>query len=327
MTQPSLASTRISTPSTHGGGIFCTLDDLIKLQYGARKLATIPVKQSYATLSGSYSSPFKGRGVDFSEVRLYQAGDDIRTIDWRVTARTGKTHTKLFTEERERPVIFTLDLGPSMFFGTRAAFKSVVATRICALLAWSSFRTGDKVGLLLNLQERHHELKPTGGKKGVLRLLRTMADATQKIATFTESPDANKLKETILRLKRVARPGSLMFIVSDFYGFDNDAQLHLATLARHTTIVMIQIYDPIERHAPPPGVYSISNGKQITKFNAYDAKLTGGIREAFNTRQSALKSFAIHQGIHFCAFATNEIAEDDFVKRLYDRIPILRNQG
>ena len=117
---------------------------------------------------GGYVSPYRGRGMEFEEVRAYQPGDDIRNMDWRVTARTGRPHTKLFREERERPVLFLVDLGPSMAFGTRVAFKSVVAARAAALLAWAARDNGDRIGGIVFAGKRHRELRPAARERGML---------------------------------------------------------------------------------------------------------------------------------------------------------------
>ena len=137
-------------------GVTATLKELIDLQRYAQTGPYHPVAR--ALRAGSNVSRLRGRGMDFAEVRNYQAGDEIRHMEWRVTARTGKPHVKLYEEERERPVIILTDFNPSMYFGTRLAFKSVIAARLAAILAWTVVKQGDRVGGFLLSAHHHHRM-------------------------------------------------------------------------------------------------------------------------------------------------------------------------
>lgn len=227
-----------------------------------------------AMQSGLYVSPFKGRGMEFDETRLYQPGDDIRGMDWKVTARTGKPHTKLFREERERPVLLGVDLRRSMFFATRGAFKSVVAARAAALLAWSTVAHGDRIGGLLFGETAHRELPPKTGKTGVLRLIQHLchhpAWNNETPAANTETGNSDLLGHALLRLLNVARPGSLIFLLSDFRGLGEQAESWLNRLARHNDVVLIHISDPLEIELPPPGRYRLSNGARDFNIDTGD---------------------------------------------------------
>ena len=191
---------------------------LVRLNEAAASLSlhTATVR---ARMSGEYLSPFKGRGMEFDESRPYQPGDDVRNLDWRVMARTGRAHTKLFREERERPVFLWVDLRPAMFFATRGAFKSVVAARAAVLLAWAANRQGDRVGGIIFSDQHHDELKPGRGKAAVLHLINRVAHhpawSGEKRAGVGEVAE-----QAMLRLRRVVRPGSMVFLLSDFRGLD-----------------------------------------------------------------------------------------------------------
>ncbi len=153
-----------------------TVEDLIELQRHAGKIDLTHARSARARLAGNHLSRFRGRGMDYQESRAYQAGDDARSMDWRVTARTGKPHVKLYQEERERPVVLFLDLNPGMFFGSRGMLKSVVAARAAALIAWAAAAHGDRIGGLL-FNGGYCDLQPRGGKHGVLRLIRQIGRA------------------------------------------------------------------------------------------------------------------------------------------------------
>ena len=187
-------------------------------QAGAIGLDTRRIR---SRMTGEYLSPFRGRGMEFDEARIYQPGDDIRNIDWRVTARTGRVHTKMFREERERPVFLWVDLRTPMFFATRGAYKSVIAARAAGLVAWSAQQRGDRVGGLVFSDSEHHEVRPQRGKPAVLHLINRLAGHpawTDPAATV----DPRAGLDAALRMRRLARPGSLVFLISDFRGLDED---------------------------------------------------------------------------------------------------------
>ncbi|NOQ87759.1 MAG: DUF58 domain-containing protein, partial [Gammaproteobacteria bacterium] len=235
---------------------------LIQLRLKANQ---IPLNKSiiHAKQGGAYLSSFKGRGMEFDESRIYQAGDDIRNMDWRVTARTGTAHTKVFQEERERPVLLCLDLNASMMFATRNKFKSVIATEIATLIAWSAANNNDRIGGLIFSSDEHHEIKPRRGKTAVLDFIgrATKHKAWTADKNMAEQNDSKRNMVTaISRLRKVTHPGSLVFMISDFRGMDEKAYSHLANIARHNDIVLIKITDPIEIELPTSGSYKLTDG-------------------------------------------------------------------
>src|SRR4051812_6220907 len=156
-------------------GVRVHLDELIALRLRARRLVR-PAVRVGGHQAATHASRFRGRGVDYVESRNYQPGDDIRQMDWRVTARTGRPHTKVFQEEREQSILLLIDANASMRFGTRARFKSVQAARAGALLAWAAVQGGDRVGALGFGPALNAEVKPGGGPRGALRVLRALAE-------------------------------------------------------------------------------------------------------------------------------------------------------
>jgi uncharacterized protein (DUF58 family) len=236
-------------------------DDLIALRPRAERLRPAPVRQARSTLVGGHRSRMRGRGMDYRESRHYQAGDDIRNMDWRITARAGDPHVKVFDEERERPVVVLGDFGPSMFFASRGAFKSVVAARLAALIGWTAIHHGDRIGALL-FNGEHQELSPTGGRRGQMRLIRALVKAGDPRVGLDGTARPGALSQALGRLRRVARPGSLVCILTDFYGIDDDTGRHLAQLGRHNDLIGFQILDPLEQAPPPPGRYGISDGRR-----------------------------------------------------------------
>jgi uncharacterized protein (DUF58 family) len=240
---------------------FADTESLILLQQPASKLDIKRNSPPLAIGAGQHLSRFRGRGMDYQESRIYQAGDDIRNMDWRVTARAGRPHTKLYQEERERPVVIMADFGPTMFFGSRRALKSVVVARIAALLGWAAAKQGDRIGGLF-FNGEHQELRPKMGKAGVLAIIRTLVKLGDPRKGLLQAQDSVSLNDELRRLRRLARPGSLVFLISDFYGIDEQTRDLLLRLKRHVDVVAVQVTDPLEIHAPPPARYAVTDGVQ-----------------------------------------------------------------
>jgi uncharacterized protein (DUF58 family) len=281
------------------------LDGLIALKpAGDTVRLTAPRIRAFAI--GGHLSPFKGRGVEFDESRPYQAGDDLRTIDWRVTARTGKPYTKVFREERNRPVIVWLDLRRSMLFATRGAYKAVVAAELAALVAWSTIANGDQLGGLVFSDAEHHELRPRLGRRAVLRLLQTIcASRCWHDAAVPDGADGDT-DRALLRLTRVARPGSMLFLISDFRGLTDDSERHIRQLASHDDLFLIHVFDPVEAELPPPGRYRIEMAGRSFAIETSDARLRARYRAQFESRLARIEALARLPGVTLMRCATHE---------------------
>lgn len=244
-------------------GVQPSREELIGLRLLAQDLPLNPWQSVQTASAGNHRSAFRGRGMDYVESRGYQSGDDIRNMDWRVTARSGRAHVKVYQEERERPVVVMADFGPAMFFATEGAFKSVIVTRAAAFIAWAAVHNGDRIGALL-YNGKHHELRPTSGQRGALHLIRELLTAADPAhaARAAQQHTHGRLNEALTRLRRVARPGSLVYLFSDFYHLDSDSKRHLQLLRRHNDVVACQILDRLERQAPAPGRYPLMYGSQ-----------------------------------------------------------------
>jgi len=244
-----------------GDGIHLSADELISLRPRCHSLR-LPMRQPAASaLAGAYRSRFRGRGVDFLESRNYQPGDDIRNMDWRVTARTGKAHTKVFQEERERPVLVVIDAGPTLYFGTRRRLKSVAAGQMAAAIAWSAVRRGDRIGGFLFAPGAHREIRPAGGRRGAMRMIQGLVDWLQPEQHSGNSPEP--LSIALERVRHTVRPGSLVVIISDFFGLDEHCNRHISRLRQHSDVIGCQVLDAAE-HQLPPGRYPITDGEQAT---------------------------------------------------------------
>lgn len=295
-----------------------SLDDLIALRQLAGKLGFGRRQSARAQLAGGHASRFRGRGMDYQESRIYQPGDDIRSMDWRVTARTGRPHTKLYQEERERPVVLCVDLNPGMFFASRGALKSVIAARAASLIAWAAAAHGDRIGALL-FNGDHHELPPRGGKHGVLRLIRQLVAQSDPLENLQRPPHPQALNEALARLRRVSRPGSLIFILSDFYSIDEETGKHLTRLRQHNDVVAIQILDALELAPPPPARYGVSDGRHTGILDTRSASARQAYSEFFSKHQRALRELMRHRAIPLLQLSTDDDVANVLRQRLAGR--------
>jgi uncharacterized protein (DUF58 family) len=290
-----------------------SVEDLIGLRRRVQRLRLKHGQPSRSVITGAHRSRFRGRGMDYQESRHYQAGDDIRNMDWRITARAGRPHVKLYEEERERPVVTLLDLGPSMFFGTRGAFKSVTAARLAALVGWAAIANHDRIGALL-FNGEHHELQPASGRRSVMRLIRALAKAGDPAIGLAHAADPGALSTALARLRRVARPGSLVFLISDFYSMDKETGRHLSRLRRHSDIVACQVADPLELAPPPAGRYGITDGARTGVLDTRSLRGKSGYDAYLARHRAAVQDLTAARGIPLIGFSTG----DDPVVRLAD---------
>lgn len=273
-----------------------------------RYSALIPLSpgQILARQAGNYQSPFKGRGMEFDESRLYQPGDDIRNIDWRVTARTGRTHTKLFREERERPVFLWVDLRAPMFFATRGRFKSVMASQMAGLLAWSAVHHGDRLGGVIFSETVSHELKPHRGKTGVLRFINKLVDHPAWDNPYRSEADKSAIGRELIRLRRVTRPGSKIFLISDFRHMNDADENQIIRISQHNDVVMIFIRDPLEEALPRGGQYRLSDGRKELSIDTFDRKYTEDYHNRYVRHSERLQRLSRMSNIFLISCSTAE---------------------
>jgi uncharacterized protein (DUF58 family) len=236
-------------------GIELTIEELIRYQTKSSLINLAASKSLHGKMSGNYLARSKGRGMEFDEVRHYQNGDDIRAIDWRVTARTGQTHTKLFREEIERPVLIATDLNTSMFFGSQLLFKSMQAAHLAALVAWHAKSRGDRIGGLVFNQHNHTELKPRSRQQGVLHYLHALVQSHAESAIACKDAIVHAqakivFEQNCARLRQLAKPGSLVYLITDAFNLTDEAVRHLASVSQHCELVVCLISDPLEQQLP-----------------------------------------------------------------------------
>ncbi len=296
------------------GLVLSSLPSLISLSAQGSRLS-VPQRQVSAQQSGQRLSKLKGRGMEFDEVRPYMPGDDVRCLDWRVTARTGKAHTKLFREERERPILVSVDYRSTMFFATKGVFKSVQAARLAAMLAWMANRDGDRVGGQVFTDQILHDYKPQKGRHSVLRLLNDLAElstppwlsqasaAAKKGEVISESPP---LEHAYKRLARHARPGTMIFLISDFRDWDNATRLLVTRMARHSDVVMIFIHDLLESDLPVERRFRFTDGVRHAVVDTHSEQSVQQYKQNYVIRKNSVDHFARSKQLPFLNCATTD---------------------
>ncbi|WDE13317.1 DUF58 domain-containing protein [Thalassomonas haliotis] len=304
--------------SIMASGVGLSIEELLQYQTKTSLIDLAANKNLHGRMSGNYLARSKGRGMEFDEVRHYQTGDDIRAIDWRVTARTGKTHTKLFREEIERPVLIATDLSASMLFGSQLLFKSVQAAHLASLVAWHAKKRGDRIGGIVFNNQQHQELKPRSRQAGVLHYLHALTQIHQhSVEQNVEQPPADHTGNTAFeqncaRLRQLARPGSLVYLITDGYLLSKEAIRHLSQISRHCELVVCQITDPLEHHLPESKHrfnVAITDGQQDQQLTLGDKRTADLYRQKAEQIRAQRQNFISKAGARILTFSADKTLE------------------
>lgn len=290
---------------TSNSGIALSLQELIDLRHLASQ--ALPAQQKRLILSGQQLTSIRGRGIEFDATREYQAGDDIRSMAWRITARSLKPHIKVYREEKERPVWLAVDLSPSLYFGTRRMFKSVKSIMQAALTGWSSLHKRERVGAVIGASSKPLLYLPQSSEQHYLAILHSLAKNSQQQPSFT---DNHYLHETLTTLLQHTRGGNTIYLYSDFYDFSHDIEKSITHLAQHRHVILNFVYDPFEASAPPPNQYTVSDGQRSSLFNMQDEKNREAWHSQFQQKLNQLRYFSRKYRITFnlyCTDATREV--------------------
>lgn len=296
-------------------GAVVSLQQLLVQRYAAKSLEYLAHSRSIAGISGLHLSKMRGRGIDFEEFRPYQAGDDIRLIDWRVTARTSKPFTKVFREERERPVIIAVDQTHNMYFGSQTAFKSVLAAQAAAVFCWLAIDNGDRVGGLVFSDTDSSLVRPKRSRRSALHLLNQLYQYNQQLQ-HVKNPEAlvptdptfkPGLAHALGQIRRITKPGSTLYVISDFVTLDEKALQYLNQLARHNNVVCCFVYDALEESLPVPGMYSITDGSHKGSLNTHNPRARSRYREQFHERVARLEAELDRLQIRLLKIRTNQL--------------------
>ena len=291
-------------------GVYTNVQELMKLRYKASGYSFLPRQPVHSLLTGRHASRLRGRGMDFEEIRRYLPGDDIRKIDWKVTARTKKPHTRVYTEERERPVLLVVDQRVSMFFGSRVNMKSVTAAHGAALAAWRVVDQGDRVGALVFNDTLVRETSPHRSRKRVMQILGEIVRLNQLLNVDTQSKaNPAMLNQVLDRALRIAKHDYLICIISDFYGMDEDTKRLIKLMGQHNDVLAALIYDPLAAKPPQGRRFVISDGEFQVEMDTSSGKKRTDIANIFNERLRILKNELTKLGIPVLPIQTEDPVE------------------
>jgi len=272
-------------------GVYADLDELIRIQFKARDFSFQPRQPVTSILSGRYASRLRGRGLNFEELRRYLPGDDIRTMDWKVTARTRSPHVRVYTEEKDRGMLLLVDQRQNMFFGTRDKLKSVTAAELAALAAWRALAVGDRVGAIVFNDNELVEIRPQRSRQTVMQILGEVVRQNHALsADSTVSPNPGQLNRAIEKARVLAPHDVLVVVVSDGLGTDAQTEKRTAQLVAHNDILTLLVHDPM-RLEPASQRLTVSDGSLQMDLDLANRSVSEKVVADYREEQQRLAHF------------------------------------
>ena len=281
-----------NTPNSEEG-IHASLEELLNMRYHLKGLSLFSANNRRSPLVGSHHSKLRGRGIDFDQVRIYLPGDDIRSIDWRVTARSQQAHTKIFHEEKERPVFLLVEQTKHLFLSTGNSLKSVITAQLASLLGWAALDNNDRIGGLVFNESEQRLVRPRLSKHSLLQFIGYL----QKMnAQLTSEPNNDKQANTLLQAlkqsKEALRPGSLLFLIVDERSLNDDCLRILQHLSIHLDIVLLPVYDPLDHELPRAGLLRFAQNDRELVLDTNNNKLRAAYAQQAKQRQQRWQELA-----------------------------------
>lgn len=316
---PSLSS----RPSVQkeASGVYASLADLIRLRFRSAGISLLPRQRAASVLSGRHASRLRGRGLNFEEIRRYLPGDDIRQMDWKVTARTRAPHVRVYTEERGRETLLVVDQRLGMFFGSRRNFKSVTAAEVAALAAWRVIAVKDRVAAVV-FGDADLTVVPGGGSPNhVMRIFRAILDRNHALAIDRGIvPGPGMLNAALQRAERLVTHDALVVVVSDGHGADEETNGILSRIAAHNDVAVALIHDPLEVELPDAGTRVFATGDLQLEADTSSAALRRDFREDFQQRFARARRFLIQREVPLLPVRTDEDAAKQIRRLLGQRV-------
>ncbi len=294
--------------------VYIDLQTLIKLQFDIRGFSFLPKQPVQSLLTGRHRSKLRGRGLDFEEVRNYVPGDDVRMIDWKVTARTQVPHTKVYTEERERPVYIIVDQSSSMFFGSQKMMKSVTAAHSAALAMWKVLAVGDRVGGTVFNDKNLMEFTPKRNRRIVEKFISEIVTMNNELSV-NSLVEQNKgmLNEVLIKSANKITHDYLVVIISDFQFADEITIKELRRISRHNDVMLVRIFDPMEKELPENELV-FSDGSNQLVFDGRTETLREKHNALFESKLNDLKESVQNYNITVLPINTVEPVVDQVRK-------------
>ena len=262
--------------------IFTSLNGLLRQEHLARGFSFLANKQKVRSiLGGKHASKLRGRGLDFEEVRNYVPGDDIRNIDWKVTARTQKTHSRVYSEEKEKPALIIVDQSKSMFFGSERKTKAVVAAELAALAAFRVLKEGDRVGGVIFADKGIDVVFPKRDRKNILRFLEKIVQRNRELVDSDPVEFDKALPVTLGKVKNIVTHDFLVILISDFHRYSPELIKFLTRISMHNDLILAKVYDPLERDIPKTKLIA-GDGKKQLELDGQSASLRNKFEQVFD---------------------------------------------
>jgi len=266
-------------------GAHVSLSDLVRLRYEGRGFSFLPRQPLRSVLAGLHASRLRGRGLDFDELRAYHPGDDIRDIDWKVTARMREPYSRVYTEERDRATLLLVDQRVNMFFGSQLQMKSVAAAHAAALCVWRVLAQGDRPGAIVFDDHDQVEIRPRRSQGRAMAILEATARMNRALRVDRSERSApGQLNHVLRRAVRLATHDHLVVLVSDLDGSDDETAGLLRRISRHNDVLVVLVYDPLERQLPDASRLVVSDGELQLEFDSSDSELRAAFEQAFRDR-------------------------------------------
>ncbi|RFM27315.1 DUF58 domain-containing protein [Deminuibacter soli] len=290
--------------------VVTSMSDLMRFEYLVQARHLLPGHTVFSLLTGTHTSKLRGRGLDFEEVRRYVYGDDIRNIDWRVTAKTGTTHSKVFNEEKERPTFIVLDQSSAMFFGSKRYVKSVSAAHVAAISAFYTLKRGDRAGGIIFNESHYDYVPPKRNKALVQHYLKCIVAQNALLPQRKQVQRDPHLLNNMLQVTRsLVTHDYVIPVIGDFSAMDATTRRHLLALSNHNDVILIHVYDPFEQ-ALPDGRLVLTDGKKQLTWNNKKRHAGKLFAAHFREMQTAMTAEFRHYGIPVVFFSTEYAIED-----------------
>lgn len=308
-------------------GVYVDLQELIALEQRGRRVSFLPRQPVHSLLAGRYASRMRGRGLNFEEIRDYRPGDDVRSIDWKVTARLRKPHVRVFNEERDRQGLLVIDQRLSMFFGSRLAMKSVTAAQAGAICAWRILAAGDRIGGLVFNDTDMEEVRPERARHTVLHLLSQIVARNQMLGVgrgIVSHPDM--LNRALDRVRRLAPHDATVIVISDFDGADEATHDIIADLSRHNSVIALLVHDPLQSELPASARMTVTDGELQIVLEVGRESVRKNIREVTEARLRSVFAWTRELGVPVLPLsAAEETARQ--IQKLIGQLPALNGRS
>jgi len=296
---------------------YVELDDLLQQRYRAQGFSYLPRQPVHSVLAGTRASKLRGRGLNFEELRAYLPGDDIRNIDWKVTARTGKPHTRIYTEERDRSALMLVDQRLNMFFGSRRRTKSAAAAEVAAGSAWRVLSVGDRPGGLIFGDSHIEHVHPHRSESRVLEFLNRVVTANQALSAQSgATANPSQLNKALKLAASAVTHDSLIVLISDLYGADDTTAHLMSRLAEHNDVLVVFIFDPLETDLPDAGRLVVGDGAVQVQFDSSDEGLRDAFRADFEARLAQARSLLLKRQIPVLTISTDRLSIEQVREQL-----------